>query len=368
MGEGLYNDFSNSPSNRDHELHIRVFVHVITDQTGYTEYLETEGVVIQNAIDIMKDDYDDHNIYFHEEITYESNQQFYEGTTSICELFEFNARVDGINIYILPPDNNFPATGRAMDIPSNAFYIKGSWFDYEYVLDTSIISHEMGHCLGLYHTYRGAGGCENDQEENECTGETSDWPCNDLTGGNNDCINTYSSSNCGDFICDTPPDWCHQTSQNLVTGINNETCEFNYIPDNYENNPPSSTNIMTYTYPWCYEEFTDGQINRIYDSVENSYVLQQTLINVVHLENKNLDDENIGGALWLNNLDTDYFEYFHIPSGSNVEVELGDNYSVGTLDENIDDYYTHINWNNDFNRIKRVDTGFQMNEEKLTKD
>lgn len=51
---------------------------------------------------------------------------------------------------------------------------------------------------------------------------------------------------------------------------------------------------MTFTYPWCYEEFTDDQIDRIYDTVENSYVLQQTLINIVHLENKNLEGENIG--------------------------------------------------------------------------
>ena len=56
-----------------------------------------------------------------------------------------------------------PQHADAMDIPTNALYIKGSWFNYEYILETSIISHETGHFFGLYHTYRGAGGGENDQ-------------------------------------------------------------------------------------------------------------------------------------------------------------------------------------------------------------
>jgi hypothetical protein len=50
--------------------------------------------------------------------------------------------------------------------------------------------------------------------------------------------------------------------------------------------------------------------------------LQQTLINVVHLENKNLEGKNVEGELWLDNLSTDNFEYYNIPSNSDVEIEL----------------------------------------------
>ena len=39
----------------------------------------------------------------------------------------------------MPIGMRIPQHADAMDIPTNALYIKGSWFNYEYVLEISII-------------------------------------------------------------------------------------------------------------------------------------------------------------------------------------------------------------------------------------
>jgi hypothetical protein len=60
--------------------------------------------------------------------------------------------------------------------------IHGSYYN------TSVLSHEMGHCLGLYHTHHGT-----------VTEEGDSFQCPELVNGSN-------SSTCGDYIADTPAD------------------------------------------------------------------------------------------------------------------------------------------------------------------
>ncbi len=100
--------------------------------------------------------------------------------------------------------------------------------------NSTVLSHEMGHYLGLYHTFQG--GCAND-----------------------DCLVN------GDKVCDTPPDQstaavpCNTTVNSCTTDVNGAD----------PNNPFSSDqndmfwNYMDYGNWSCYSAFTAGQATRM---------------------------------------------------------------------------------------------------------
>jgi hypothetical protein len=100
----------------------------------------------------------------------------------------------------------------------------------------ALLAHEMGHYLGLYHTFEG--GCFN----NNCSTD-------------------------GDRVCDTPPDGSHTTA-NCSSPSN--SCQTDTL-SNYSNGffpkdvPDAVKNFMDYTS--CPTEFTQGQADRMQDAV-----------------------------------------------------------------------------------------------------
>ncbi len=108
-------------------------------------------------------------------------------------------------------------------------------------VETAILVHEVGHYLGLYHTFQG--GCPND-----------------------DCLTS------GDRVCDTPPDaaafntLCYDGTNSCGTdpddaSINNpyRAIELGGLGDQLD----MQTNFMDYANLSCFERFTDGQANRM---------------------------------------------------------------------------------------------------------
>lgn len=97
-----------------------------------------------------------------------------------------------------------------------------------------ILAHEMGHYLGLYHTFEG--GC-----------------------GNNDCqLN-------GDRVCDTPPDGSYLPSScsDPTNSCRSDTLS-NYSNGNFpEDVPDQVTNFMDYSNFNCSNQFTQGQAIRM---------------------------------------------------------------------------------------------------------
>lgn len=90
-----------------------------------------------------------------------------------------------------------------------------------------VLAHEVGHYLGLFHTFQGG-----------CTG-----------------LNSATCSNEGDFVCDTPP----VREPNIgcpITNVNSCT-ESNDLPDNINN-------YMDYTNDYCRNMFTVGQEDRMH--------------------------------------------------------------------------------------------------------
>ncbi|MCD6179528.1 MAG: hypothetical protein J7K39_06455 [Bacteroidales bacterium] len=156
------------------------------------------------------------------------------------ELFSTNNHYNAIDIYIV---ENADWPGLAHGVHSKELMIR---LDYA---ETNVFTHEMGHCLSLYHTH-----------ETEKNG-----------------VELVDGSNCeaaGDLVCDTPADpdlsnwWNSLVSCVFPTGsitFNNIT----YYPD--------TKNIMSYTTPDCMEHFTEGQVARLKDALIYSDILKDAI-------------------------------------------------------------------------------------------
>lgn len=173
---------------------VRVYLYFIVtgDPGDYDESLKDRADRIWTN---LKEDFDEHQIFFipgfgdcrdpgTTYFTIESQLT----ASDIIDLRGEDAqysRDDGLCIYVFP--DNLIANTASGCIPSNFCYLQGATSPSDGPdSKLKVVSHEVGHCLGLMHTYHG----QND-------GNVGDG-CLDEDG-----------SNCwqeGDYVCDTPPD------------------------------------------------------------------------------------------------------------------------------------------------------------------
>ena len=129
----------------------------------------------------------------------------------------------------------------------NRIVVEAAYFGVSESRD-AVVTHEMGHFLGLDHTFKG--GCTN--------------------------------TNClidGDKVCDTPPD--NQNFENCFADYNSCTSD---MDDTSTNNPFRSIalgglgdqndahrNYMDYNTFECYDQFTEGQVDRMHWTIQNRY-------------------------------------------------------------------------------------------------
>ncbi len=139
-------------------------------------------------------------------------------------------------------------SGLANGIPSTALIIHGKHYN------TSTLPHEMGHCLGLYHTHHGTIYEEGSDDTNQCA---------EFVDGSN-------SSICGDYISDTPADpnrWSNNSCSYIGTGVDGHG-------DSYT---PNASNYMSYAHKSCRTLFSDLQIDRMKLFINNTPSLQQVI-------------------------------------------------------------------------------------------
>ncbi|OAV71888.1 Pregnancy-associated plasma protein-A [Bacteroidales bacterium Barb4] len=130
------------------------------------------------------------------------------------------------------------------DEEENFIAIKKQW-----VLESDIVIHEVGHFFGLYHTHETAFGKEK--------------------------IDGSNSSYTGDMCRDTPAD------PRLSAAVVNDNCEYignlEYDGLKYK---PNTHNHMSYSRLECKDEFTNDQLARIYHYSRTFYSIKMQLLDI----------------------------------------------------------------------------------------
>lgn len=217
--------------NNNEPICFNVFYHIVRQNNGsggfnasllddVTEKLNLACNPHSLNVNNLGFDYIDNTTYYNIDDSGGNNSEF-------NALVQINNNPNAINIYIV--NNAVSYAGRANGILSQALVIESSW------ANTQVMSHEVGHCLDLWHTFQGTAA---------------------NTSGCAEAINGSNCTTCGDYVCDTPAD--------ANTG-------------NSGGYTPNMDNIMSYYYP--FDEFSNGQIDRVRNAFATSSILQQVVSN-----------------------------------------------------------------------------------------
>lgn len=173
-----------------------------------------------------------------------------DGDAEHNTLFATNNQANAMNFYIVNSASisGLNLAGRAQSILSRNFFVTAGR------ALTSTSSHELGHCLNLFHTHETAFGVER--------------------------IDGRNCSTAGDRLCDTPAD------PELTTADVNAAC--NYIGGGGFN--PDTRNIMAYGRRACRTRFTEDQLDKMKLTLDQSSVLANVISNNCQITEISGDD------------------------------------------------------------------------------
>lgn len=227
---------------------VRVYFHVIRRSSGSDGLSPAE---VAQAFDILQSDFFSTGISFvwDESIRY-IDDDFHFRTAS-TDIYNVDPHRDGVDVYLASASASGDG-GRADGIgEGSAFYVRGS-ISGTPTASNSVLSHEMGHVLGLYHSFQG-------------TASGSGVTCAELVNGSN-------SNRCGDLVADTPadPDVWTTDARCRWTGAGTDA--------NGDTYRPNKELFMAYTPPNCMSVFTPGQADRMLATISAVNAIQRTTL------------------------------------------------------------------------------------------
>lgn len=165
-------------------------VHIIRQSNGNGGLTLTDAYT---ALNYLKLAFEPHNICISLAGLDEIHNDYFYSNFDLNGMKTYTNTPNAIDIFL--GDYNQWNQGMAEGIPGKALAVGGKPFAFDMVLPLSfVIAHELGHCLGLFHTFHGL--CE--------------------LGSCPEYVNGSNCANCGDFVCDTPAD--PQQLQMINTG------------------------------------------------------------------------------------------------------------------------------------------------------
>jgi hypothetical protein len=249
---------------------IRVFIHVINRTNGTGGQTPQE---VATAFCTLQTDYAPYNIGFVLLGTDQINNDIYYNKVGFVldanndgkfDDFSPNSHSNAIDIYLFPNDKlNF---GLAAGIPGTALVLGGNGYGIN-LASSHVLSHEIGHCIGLFHTFHGS------------SYEPTTGSCAELVNGSN-------CATCGDLVCDTPADpWtvytCITQATCTWTGYGIPSCCGGSAKDaNNDYYNPNPNLIMAYTTPNCMTFHTNGQRLRMLRIIAISSFLQGAALHI----------------------------------------------------------------------------------------
>lgn len=231
-----------SRSSDDNSIYtLNIFVHVIRSSSGIGLNKES---VSRTIFDKLNDYYASAKINFFllgsDYIDFDRYNNSTEDDSG--EIFQQNSHTNAIDIYVLSDGANWEiAAGKADGIIGSACIIVG----YNYT--NFVVTHEVGHCLGLYHTHHGTSKDES---------------------GTPELVNGSNSATAGDFMTDTPADPCEWMG-GMYVGTSTDANGDYYCPD--------PTNIMSYSWNYYQNYFSPEQIAKMRYIIRQSDKVKPTL-------------------------------------------------------------------------------------------
>ena len=210
---------------------------------------------IPTILSILAEHFEPHGIRFYlVSVDTICNTYYYNGWQSPWGVNEVNG---AINLYLSGSDAlSYGIGGIASGIPGKYLWVGGRE-DGTALSLSPVVSHEMGHCLGLFHTFHGL--CERGS-------------CRELVNGSN-------CSECGDYVCDTPADPT-TFNENSLCRWTGRTCkqDVDSVDANGDRYRPNLELIMAYVRLSCMKYLTAGQGERMREHLANSGLLRGVTI------------------------------------------------------------------------------------------